>query len=151
MRTVPIRRSIYPRLAFNASPTIHSVFMRPIYRRSDARYIYRLQADTRSPQRYLGAPNIAVIDGQNTIIFVGVPLHLLNNTTLGNPPGLSAFFEKALTQFSPTQRVNRFGYSRLKGSRMRAPVTGKQGWPERTLPPRIRSGSRRGRCTVSPP
>jgi hypothetical protein len=84
--------------------------MRPIYRRSDARYIYRLQADTRSPQRYLGSPNIAVIDGQNTIIFVGVPLHLLNNTTSGNPAGLSAFFEKALTQFSPTQRVNRMAF-----------------------------------------
>ena len=100
--------SIFPRLAFNASPSIHSVFMRPIYRRSDARYLYRLQADTRSPQRYLGAPNIAVIDGQNTIIFVGVPLHVLNNISLGNPLGLSAFLAKALTQFSPGQRVNRF-------------------------------------------
>lgn len=100
--------SIYPQLAFNASPSIHSVFMRPVYRRSDARYLYHLQADTRSPQRYLGAPNIAVIDGQNTIIFVGVPLHVLNNTTLGNPQGLSAFLTKALSQFSPNQRVNRF-------------------------------------------
>jgi hypothetical protein len=102
--------TIYPRLAFNASPTIHSVFMRPIYRRSDARYIYHLQADTRTPQRYLSSPNIAVIDGQNTIIFVGVPLHVLNNTTLGNPNGLGAFFEKALTQFNPTQRVNRMEF-----------------------------------------
>ena len=98
---------IYPRLAFNSSPVNHSVFMRPVYRRSDARYIYHLQADTRLPQRYLGSPNIAVIDGQNTIIFVGLPLHLLNNTTEGNPRGLSAFFEKALTQFNPMQKVNR--------------------------------------------
>jgi hypothetical protein len=100
--------AIYPRLAFNATPTLHSIFMRPVYRRSDARYLYHLQADARSPQRYLGSPNIAVIDGQNTIIFVGVPLHVLNNTTLGNPAGLSGFFTMALTQFSPTQRVNRF-------------------------------------------
>ncbi len=100
-------RYIYPQLALNASPTIHSVFMRPIYRRSDARYLYRLQPDARVPQRYFGSPTIAVIDGQSTIIFVGLPLHLLNNTVQGNPRGLTAFFEKALQQFSPTQVVNR--------------------------------------------
>ncbi len=99
--------SVYPQLAFNTSPVIHSVFMRPIYRRSDARYIYRMQADARIPQRYLGSPNLAVIDGQNTIIFVGLPLHLLNNTTEGNPRGLGAFFDKALVQFSPAQVINR--------------------------------------------
>lgn len=99
--------SIYPQLAFNASPSIHSVFMRPVYRRSDARYIYRLQADTRTPQRYTGSPNIAVIDGQNTIVFVGVPLHLLNNAALGNPAGISAFLARALGEFNPAQRVNR--------------------------------------------
>jgi hypothetical protein len=81
--------------------------MRPIYRRSDARYLYHLQADTRVPQRYFGSPNIAVIDGQNTIIFVGLPLHLLNNTVQGNPEGLTAFFDKALRQFNPHQVVNR--------------------------------------------
>jgi len=102
--------TIYPQLAFNASPVIHSVFMRTVYRRSDARYLYHLQMDTRTPQRYLGAPNIAVIDGQNSIIFVGLPLHLLNNTVQGNPLGLSAFFDKALTQFSPGQVVNRFRF-----------------------------------------
>ena len=102
--------TIYPQLAFNASPVIHSVFMRTVYRRSDARYLYHLQVDTRTPQRYLGAPNIAVIDGQNSIIFVGLPLHLLNNTVQGNPLGLSAFFDKAFTQFSPGQVVNRFRF-----------------------------------------
>ncbi len=100
-------QNIYPQLAFNASPGIHSIFMRPIYRRSDARYIYRLQPYDRLPQRYLGSPNVAVIDGQNSIIFVGLPLHLLNNTVQGNPRGISAFFEKALQQFSRTQVVNR--------------------------------------------
>lgn len=99
--------SIYPQLAFNASPVFHSVFMRPVYRRSDARYLYHMQTDTRSPQRYLGTPNIAVIDGQNSIIFVGLPLHLLNNTAQGNPNGISAFFAKAISEFSPAQVVNR--------------------------------------------
>lgn len=101
------RASIYPQLAFNASPVIHSVFMRPVYRRSDARYLYHMQTDTRSPQRYLGNPNIAVIDGQNSIIFVGLPLHLLNNAAQGNPSGISAFFAKAISEFSPAQVVNR--------------------------------------------
>jgi hypothetical protein len=100
--------NLYPRLAFNdVGSNFHSVFMRPIYRRSDARYLYHLQADTRVPQRYFGSPNIAVIDGQNTIIFVGLPLHLLNNTVQGNPEGLTAFFDKALRQFNPHQVVNR--------------------------------------------
>lgn len=100
-------RYLYPQLALNASPSIHSVFMRPIYRRSDARYLYHLQADARLPQRYFGAPNIAVVDGQNKIYFIGLPLHLLDNTAQGNPRGLTGFLEKALTQFNPTQRVNR--------------------------------------------
>ncbi len=101
---------LYPGLALNASPTIHSVFMRPVYRRTDARYIYHLQPDPRVPKRYFGSPNIAVIDGQNTIIFVGLPLHLMDNTVQGNPGGLTAFFEKALRQFSPTQVVNRAAF-----------------------------------------
>jgi hypothetical protein len=97
---------IYPRLAFNASPAIHSIFMRPIYRRTDARYIYRLQTDTRA--RYSGTPTIGVVDGVRTIIFVGLPLHLLNNTVEGNPAGLAAFFETALIrEFNPLQKVNR--------------------------------------------
>jgi hypothetical protein len=102
--------NLYPQLALNSTPSIHSVFMRPIYRRSDARYIYHLQPDARVPQRYYGSPNIGVIDGQNTIIFVGLPLHLLNNTVQGNPRGLTAFLEKALRQFSPTQVVNRTAF-----------------------------------------
>jgi hypothetical protein len=97
---------IYPQLAFNSTPVNHSIFMRPIYRRSDARYIYHLQADTRN--RYYGTPNIGVVDGQRTIIFMGLPLHILNNTVVGNPQGLTAFFTKAFSQeFNPGQFVNR--------------------------------------------
>ncbi len=103
-----IAGDVYPQLAFNSSPTNHIIFMRPIYRRSDAKYIYRLQADTRSPLRFTGSPNIGVVDGQRSIIFVGLPLHLLNNTTLGNPEGVTAFLSKALLQgFAANRHIDR--------------------------------------------
>jgi len=121
--------NIYPLLAFDSSQPLHGIFMRPIYKRSDARYLFRLQPDAnavvqlsdntvlrQSRQNYLGSPNIAVIDGQQQIIFVGLPLHLMDNTALDNtnvaknsgaPRGLAAFFKKAFSQFRPTQVVNR--------------------------------------------
>ncbi len=110
IRVIPDRSdttNVYPQLAFNSTPIFHSVFMRPVYRRSDARYIYHLEPD---PSQYLGSPNVGVIDGQRRIVFMGVPLHLLNNTdpTKGNPEGIKAFFRKVLTQqFRPTQKVDR--------------------------------------------
>jgi hypothetical protein len=103
--------SVYPRLAFNtlAVGGFHSVFMRPVYRRSDAKYIYRLQPDTlNNPPRYIGSPNIAVVDGARRIVFVGLPLHLLDNRVAGNPSGLTAFFTKVFTgQFSASQKIDR--------------------------------------------
>jgi len=51
-----------------------------------------------------------VVDGAGTNIFIGLPLHLLNNSdpTYGNPDALTAFFTKIFTQeFSPNQKVNR--------------------------------------------
>ncbi|HTY58361.1 MAG TPA: hypothetical protein VMF59_06065, partial [Bacteroidota bacterium] len=102
--------ALYPQLAFidNGTP-FHFVFMRPIYRRSDARYLYHLQPDTaNTPPRYIGEPNIAAVDGQRTIVFVGLPLHLLDNTTYGNPQGLQAFFNRVFIQeFNPLHKVNR--------------------------------------------
>jgi hypothetical protein len=99
---------IYPQLAFNGNLVFHSVFMRPIYKRSDARYLYHLQADARIPQRYYGTPNLGAVDGQGTIIFIGVPLHLLDNRTYGNPQGLTAFFSTVFTkEFNSLQKVNR--------------------------------------------
>ncbi len=123
---------IFPLLAFDASKVNHSIFMRPIYRRSDARYIYHLQPDSfqvvyhpglpdslvlrARRNNYLYSPNIGVIDGESHIVFIGLPLHLLNNTGLvetnlsavsGQPAGLSALFEHMFGQFSPTQVVNR--------------------------------------------
>jgi len=102
--------AVYPQLAFidNGTP-FHLVFMRPIYRRSDARYIYHIQPDTaNAPPRYIGMPNIAAVDGERTIVFVGLPLHLLDNTKYGNPLGLQAFFNRVFTQeFNPLHKVNR--------------------------------------------
>jgi hypothetical protein len=97
--------NIYPQLAFNATPPGgHFIFMRPIYRRSDARYIYHLQTDTRN--RYIGMPNVGVVDGQRRIVFIGLPLHLLNNNVAGS--GMNAFFTKVLIQeLSPHHRVDR--------------------------------------------
>jgi hypothetical protein len=104
--------AIYPQLAFivpNPPAPFHFVFMRPIYRRSDARYIYHLQPDTaNTPPRYFGMPNIGAVDGERTIVFVGLPLHLLDNTTYGNPLGLQAFFNRVFIQeFNPLHKVNR--------------------------------------------
>ena len=123
---------IFPVLAFDASRVNHSIFMRPIFRRSDARYIYHLQPDSfkvvfhpglpdsvvlrNKRTNYLGSPNIGVVDGQRHIVFIGLPLHLLNNTGLaetnvsassGQPAGLPALFEHIVGQFSPSQTVNR--------------------------------------------
>ena len=104
--------AIYPQLAFivpNPPAPFHFVFMRPIYRRSDARYLYHIQPDTANvPPRYIGMPNIAAVDGQRTIVFVGLPLHLLDNRIYGNPQGLQAFFNRVFTQeFNLLHKVNR--------------------------------------------
>jgi hypothetical protein len=114
-RLVPINTDpavTYPQLAFSAPAppaTFHLIFMRPIYRRSDARYIYQLQPDTlNTPPRYIGSPNVAVVDGEKHIVFVGLPLHLLDNTVYGNPAGLAAFYATIIgREFSPLQKVNR--------------------------------------------
>lgn len=112
--TVPT--NIYPKLAFNGtSTTIHSIFMRDMYRRRDARVIYRLQPDPRNRYKAIDPdgtgdtlrPKVAILDGQRSIVFFGLPLHLLNNTDAGNQ-GLSALFTKMFTQtFSPYRRVDR--------------------------------------------
>lgn len=46
---------IYPTLQFNKQPPFnadHSVFMRPVYKRADARYIYHIQASLDNPLSY---------------------------------------------------------------------------------------------------
>lgn len=41
-----------PTMTFNPKSSLHSVFFRPIYRRADAKYILRLQADAEKPLQY---------------------------------------------------------------------------------------------------
>jgi hypothetical protein len=93
----------YPRLTLNSlsTPTqVHLVFMRPVYRRADATVLYRLQPDTgngtiAARDRYIGQPDIAVIDADRRFVFVGLPLHLLNGTGNGGQ-GVATFLNKVL-------------------------------------------------------
>ena len=111
-----VATNIYPQLAFNGtSSTIHSIFMRDMYRRRDARVIYRLQPDPRNRYKAIDRdgtgdtlrPKVAIVDGQRSVVFFGLPLHLLNNTDGGNR-GLGQLFTKMFTQqFSPSRRVDR--------------------------------------------
>lgn len=79
----------YPLLNFDSltvegAPTVSfDVFMRPIYRRADARYIYKLQPDSRDPLRYTGEPHMAVIDNEKRFVFFGLPLHYLDGRATG--------------------------------------------------------------------
>ena len=99
--------NIYPALSLNSTPLFHSVFMRPLYRRSDASYIYHLQPVLPgNPVSYIGTPNIGVVDGQHTIVFIGLPLHLLDGAAAGGQ-GLTSFLTKALTHQFNSRRVDR--------------------------------------------
>jgi hypothetical protein len=71
-----------------------------------------MQSDTAHvPPRYIGMPNIAAVDGQRVIIFFGLPLHMLDNKTYGNPNGLQAFFDRVfLQEFNPLHKVNRLRF-----------------------------------------
>lgn len=89
--------NVYPVLSFNSSPINHLFFMRPIYKRADARYIYRLQRDQRSPIRYTGSPNVGVIDDAKRFVFLGLPLHVLNGSANGGQ-GVTAFLNKVFIE-----------------------------------------------------
>lgn len=97
--------NLYPTLQFTGAITsFHLMFIRTAYRRSDARYIYRLQESHLN--RYPGRPTIGVVDGQRSIIFIGLPLHMMTNTSAGS--GLGAFFTKALIQgFTAHRQIDR--------------------------------------------
>ena len=49
-------------------------------------------------ERYLGTPEIGVIDGAQSFVLVAIPVHLLN----GNTAALTAFFRKII--------VDQFGF-----------------------------------------
>lgn len=76
-----------------------SVFVRPLYKRADARYIYRLQTDTRasSLSPYIGMPTVGVLRNDKRFVFVGFPLHYLNGRANGGQ-GLAFFFQRVFVQ-----------------------------------------------------
>ncbi len=51
--------SMYPPLAITTTQSFQLVSMRPIFRRPDASYIYRIQPDTRNPLRYVYLTTLA--------------------------------------------------------------------------------------------
>jgi hypothetical protein len=82
-----------------AARNLLSVFVRPIYKRADARYIYRLQADTRASSLgpYIGMPAVGVSRNDKRFVFVGFPLHYLNGRANGGQ-GLASFFQRVFVQ-----------------------------------------------------
>jgi len=97
----------YPVLTFGPRPAGGGQFVTPapswrrVYKRVDAQYIYQMDSvytdsSTSPPQlkkeRFLGTPEIAVIDNAKTFVLVALPMHLLD----GNPAALTAFFRKVI-------------------------------------------------------
>jgi len=98
---------LFPVLSYIPSPP--AGYMRPAYKKNNARYIYHLSPDTlhtffvngnrRTSLRYIGTPNIGVIDGANRFVFLGVPLSSLDGTAKGGQ-GITAFFSKVFSEFT---------------------------------------------------
>ena len=92
--------NIYPVLSYVPAPP--NCFIRPIYKRTDSRYIYHLQPDQPRNRpdgsvgiRYYGTPNLAVIDNAKRFVFIGVPLNYLDGNVNGGQ-GITAFLKKVL-------------------------------------------------------
>ena len=80
--------NIYPPLKFNPDKYSHLVYVRPIYRRADARYIYHLQNDAQIPLRYAYTKalnelkSVAIANGAITVC--GTSGIILNSTNGGD-------------------------------------------------------------------
>ena len=92
--------NIYPVLSYVPAPP--NCFIRPIYKRTDSRYIYHLQPDQPRNRpdgsvgiRYYGTPNLAVIDNAKRFVFIGVPLNYLDGNVNGGQ-GVTAFLNKVI-------------------------------------------------------
>jgi photosystem II stability/assembly factor-like uncharacterized protein len=82
---------LYPALRFGGPPQANfSVFMRPIYKRADARYIYHIQRDTRLPLRYVYTPTLSEL---RAVASVGSAAWTcgLSGTILGSTDGGSSW------------------------------------------------------------
>lgn len=75
-----------------ATVSSQTVNMRRIYKRTDSRYIYRIDSSRVSPPRYIGAPDIACIDNDRRFVLFALPLHILN----GKPGSLPLFFKQVI-------------------------------------------------------
>lgn len=77
----------FPTMRFNPTATqggAHSLYVRDIYKRADARYILKIPPvpGRVPPGTYWSGPvNIGVIDDARTFVFLSMPLHLMNGTT----------------------------------------------------------------------
>jgi hypothetical protein len=58
----------------------------------DSVYTDSSSSPPQKKERFLGTPDIAVIDNANTFVLVAVPVHLLD----GNPAALTEFFRKVI-------------------------------------------------------
>lgn len=91
----------YPTLEFDSLTVSgtpinnHLIFFRSLYKRTDAKYLYKMQPDQQVPQRYLGEPEVAVIDNARRFIFFGIPLHVLDGKLRGGQ-GVQAVLNKIL-------------------------------------------------------
>ncbi len=90
--------TMYKELTFE--PAIAFFNWRKIYKRADAKYLYKIKDSLNAdgtPFRFTGSPEIAVIDGTRKFVLVALPLHRFN---FGNK-NLPSFFKQVM--------VNEFG------------------------------------------
>ncbi|MDP2207399.1 MAG: FlgD immunoglobulin-like domain containing protein [Bacteroidota bacterium] len=109
----------YPTLRFNPAPTLggaHSLFVRDIYKRADARYILSIPPvpDRVPPNAFWTGPvNIGVIDEAKTFVFLSQQLHLMNGSEKIWPtrPGDSG---KGVPAFLKKVFIDEFGTTSVK-------------------------------------
>lgn len=92
---------IFPPLKFNPDKVSHLVYVRPIFKRADARYIYHLQPDQQTPtMRYAYTKTLSELKSvgvhDNVAAACGASGIILNSTNLGD----SWTFQKSGTSYS---------------------------------------------------
>jgi hypothetical protein len=70
----------------------HSVVFKKLYKRTDSRYIYKIDSARVAQPPYNGQLEIGIIDNQKRFVMFGLPLHLLN----GWEHNLPLFFRKVI-------------------------------------------------------
>ncbi|MFZ4619356.1 MAG: hypothetical protein ACOYNS_02270 [Bacteroidota bacterium] len=70
----------------------HTAFFKRLYKRTDSKYIYKIDSSRVSPPNYKGELEIGIIDNNKRFVMFGLPLHLLN----GWEHNLPLFFKKVI-------------------------------------------------------